>query len=231
MEVRKKALNLQQKTIKTTLITKLSFMKKRILLSLMSFFAMTAMWANLTGAYSLYLTADANGKQGEEATLTLNLKNRNAIATFEATLTLPEGAEPEFSATVNEDGTVTFAFALEGVALTGTDGAVATFKVAVDKTATVGENTLTLSTQKMYEVSGADHTFEATEFKWTIEEGEVAVAGDVNQDGEVTIADFVAVLNAMAGEEVPGDADVNGDGEITIADAVAVLNIMAGGAA
>ena len=224
-------------------------MKKRILLSLMSFFAMTAMWANLTGAYSLYLTADANGKQGEEATLTLNLKNRNAIATFEATLTLPEGvtfvdgsatlldarvpegAEPEFSATVNEDGTVTFAFALEGVALTGTDGAVATFKVAVDKTATVGENTLTLSTQKMYEVSGADHTFEATEFKWTIEEGEVAVAGDVNQDGEVTIADFVAVLNAMAGEEVPGDADVNGDGEITIADAVAVLNIMAGGAA
>ena len=51
--------------------------------------------------------------------------------------------------------------------------------------------------------------------------------GDVNSDGDVTIADGVAVLNAMAGEDVPGNADVNGDGEITIADFVAVLNIMA----
>ena len=51
--------------------------------------------------------------------------------------------------------------------------------------------------------------------------------GDVNGDGEITIADGVAVLNAMAGEEVPGDADVNGDGEVTIADFVAVLNLMA----
>ncbi|MBR4131080.1 MAG: dockerin type I repeat-containing protein [Bacteroidaceae bacterium] len=51
--------------------------------------------------------------------------------------------------------------------------------------------------------------------------------GDVNGDGDVTIADGVAVLNAMAGEEVPGNADVNGDGEVTIADFVAVLNLMA----
>ncbi|MBR4130677.1 MAG: dockerin type I repeat-containing protein [Bacteroidaceae bacterium] len=54
-----------------------------------------------------------------------------------------------------------------------------------------------------------------------------AEPGDVNRDGEITIADGVAVLNAMAGEDVPGDADVNGDGDITIADFVAVLNLMA----
>ena len=53
--------------------------------------------------------------------------------------------------------------------------------------------------------------------------------GDVNGDTEVTIADFVAVLNAMAGEEVNGNADVNNDGDLTIADGVAVLNAMAGG--
>lgn len=52
--------------------------------------------------------------------------------------------------------------------------------------------------------------------------------GDVNDDGDVSIADGVAVLNAMAGQDVPGDADVNGDGDISIADFVAVLNIMAG---
>ncbi|MBQ6225662.1 MAG: hypothetical protein IJJ73_05090 [Bacteroidaceae bacterium] len=52
--------------------------------------------------------------------------------------------------------------------------------------------------------------------------------GDVNLDGSVTIADAVAVLNAMAGQEVPGNPDVNGDKEVSIADFVAVLNIMAG---
>ena len=53
--------------------------------------------------------------------------------------------------------------------------------------------------------------------------------GDVNGDIDVTIADFVAVLNAMAGGEVNGNADVNGDSQVTIADGVAILNIMAGG--
>ena len=57
---------------------------------------------------------------------------------------------------------------------------------------------------------------------------EAGIMGDVNIDGDVTIADGVAVLNAMAGQTVPGNADVNGDKEVTIADFVAVLNIMAG---
>lgn len=52
--------------------------------------------------------------------------------------------------------------------------------------------------------------------------------GDVNVDGTVAIADAVAVLNAMAGQEVAGNPDVNGDKEVSIADFVAVLNIMAG---
>ena len=55
----------------------------------------------------------------------------------------------------------------------------------------------------------------------------ISMKGDVNLDGQVTIADGVAVLNAMAGDAVAGDADVNGDGELGIADFVAVLNIMA----
>jgi surface protein len=55
------------------------------------------------------------------------------------------------------------------------------------------------------------------------------IKGDVNCDGTVTIADAVAVLNAMAGKKVPGDANVNGDeAGVTVADFVAVLNIMAG---
>ena len=53
-------------------------------------------------------------------------------------------------------------------------------------------------------------------------------SGDVNLDGTVDIADAVSVLNAMAGQQVPGNADVNGDGTVDIADLVTVLNIMAG---
>ena len=56
----------------------------------------------------------------------------------------------------------------------------------------------------------------------------ISQKGDVNVDGTVAIADAVAVLNAMAGQEVAGDPDVNGDKEVSIADFVAVLNIMAG---
>ena len=52
--------------------------------------------------------------------------------------------------------------------------------------------------------------------------------GDVNVDNTVDIADAVSVLNAMAGQEVAGDADVNGDGTVDIADLVTILNIMAG---
>ncbi len=55
-----------------------------------------------------------------------------------------------------------------------------------------------------------------------------AAPGDVNLDGTVDIADAVTVLNAMAGQEVAGDADVNADGQVDIADFVTVLNIMAG---
>ena len=55
-----------------------------------------------------------------------------------------------------------------------------------------------------------------------------ALRGDVNLDGHVDIADAVTVLNAMAGQQVEGNADVNNDDQIDIADFVTVLNIMAG---
>jgi len=60
---------------------------------------------------------------------------------------------------------------------------------------------------------------------WTPEE---EISGDVNNDNTIDISDAVSVLNAMAGEDVSGNADVNGDGNVDIADFVAVLNIMAG---
>ena len=58
------------------------------------------------------------------------------------------------------------------------------------------------------------------------------VKGDVNGDGDVGIADIVAITNVMADltsdEATISRADVNADGTVGIADIVAVTNIMAG---
>ena len=56
------------------------------------------------------------------------------------------------------------------------------------------------------------------------------IKGDVNNDGEVNIADVNAVINVIlggGGSNMSGD--VNADGEINIADVNAIINIILGG--
>ena len=55
--------------------------------------------------------------------------------------------------------------------------------------------------------------------------------GDVNGDGQVGIADIVAITSYMAGSNASislKDADVNGDSQVGIADIIAITDIMAG---
>jgi hypothetical protein len=59
--------------------------------------------------------------------------------------------------------------------------------------------------------------------------------GDVNRDGQITIADVTALVNIILGKDstVPylydhQAADVNGDDSITIADVTALVNIILG---
>jgi arabinogalactan endo-1,4-beta-galactosidase len=55
-----------------------------------------------------------------------------------------------------------------------------------------------------------------------------AVKGDVNNDGEVNIADVNAVINMILTGEPDLVGDVNNDGEINIADVNAVIDIILG---
>lgn len=61
---------------------------------------------------------------------------------------------------------------------------------------------------------------------------EMALKGDVNGDGEVTIADVTALVNILLGKDASGydhdAADVNSDGGRTIADVTALVNILLG---
>ena len=65
-------------------------------------------------------------------------------------------------------------------------------------------------------------------------EAETTLAGDVNRDGERTIADVTALVNIILGKATEADnydmkaANVNDDDDITIADVTALVNIILG---
>ena len=57
--------------------------------------------------------------------------------------------------------------------------------------------------------------------------GEQPIRGDVNCDGEVTIADVNAIIGVILSNKFPvGDPDVNTDGEVNISDVNAVIAII-----
>jgi hypothetical protein len=62
--------------------------------------------------------------------------------------------------------------------------------------------------------------------------GSAVMAGDVNGDGDVDIADAVVIVNHVVGKPTPSfvaeAADVNNDGDIDIADAVRIVNLVVG---
>lgn len=60
-----------------------------------------------------------------------------------------------------------------------------------------------------------------------------AVTGDVNGDGEVTVADVTEIYNVILGtsSQFAAQADINGDGEVTVADVTSDYNIILGEAA
>jgi len=59
-----------------------------------------------------------------------------------------------------------------------------------------------------------------------VEHGGSGLRGDVNGDGEVSIADVNAVVDFILNGEYDSIADVNGDGEVTIADVNIIVDII-----
>lgn len=57
---------------------------------------------------------------------------------------------------------------------------------------------------------------------------ETAKPGDVNEDGEVNIADVTMLVNVILGNAEAENADINADGTIDIADVTALVNIILG---
>ena len=221
-------------------------MKKRILLSLVSLFTMTAMWANLTQVLNFSLKGDA-GKTGQNATLTLSLKNtQSVINTWSCTVALPEGVTyvdgtfatvdgrypsnygtPTLSAVVNSDGSVTFSCAGEaGTGIDKGEGDVATFEVAIASTVEPKVYTVEINTMAFVTSEGAPITLaNPTSSEWTIEEG--SIQGDFNGNGKVDIGDAQMILIYIANGEDRPEADLNGNGKVDAGDAQMVLIMIA----
>ena len=143
----------------------------------------------LMDAYQIYATAENNGKTGSSAELTLNMKNRNLITMWTCTLVLPtgvtfseaklvydripDGYNPVFEATPNNDGTVSFTCSGEdGVTLLGTDGPIATITVDIDSAVEPGNYAVTVKNAMLEDLENM-HQDQRGEriFTWTIEQG------------------------------------------------------------
>lgn len=99
-----------------------------------------------------------------------------------------------------------------------------------------------IQTERTYNATASAEGFlDATEENISFAEGNqtkdfvltamvTVVKGDINNDGKITTADAVAIVNIALGEAAPtadqlAVADMNGDGLITTADAVAVVQL------
>lgn len=60
-----------------------------------------------------------------------------------------------------------------------------------------------------------------------VEKPDDDIAGDVNGDGSVNVADIAAIIDVMAGIGAEPKADVNADGSVNVADIASVISIMA----
>ena len=204
------------------------------------------MWANLTQVLNFSLKGDA-GKTGQNATLTLSLKNtQSVINTWSCTVALPEGVTyvdgtfatvdgrypsnygtPTLSAVVNSDGSVTFSCAGEaGTGIDKGEGDVATFEVAIASTVEPKVYTVEINTMAFVTSEGAPITLaNPTSSEWTIEEG--SIQGDFNGNGKVDIGDAQMILIYIANGEDRPEADLNGNGKVDVGDAQMVLIMIA----
>ena len=89
---------------------------------------------------------------------------------------------------------------------------IKSIKFTLDKGGPVGDHTLSLKSLYCH-------------YPYTA--AAVTTLGDVNDDGEVNIADVGALIDfILSGAGAPTGADVNGDGEVNIADVSAVIDII-----
>lgn len=191
---------------------------------------------------------------GESVTLNVELNNTTTnLMGFQCDINLPGGLSLELrangkpAATLGERFATTghsiassclangdyrfIATSMDGEAIPGITGTL--FSAILKADASLIPGTELTGTIKNIEFNTQDNqklTFDNTSFVITVERP--LMLGDANNDGSVTIADAVAVVNYIltngspTGNFVFKAANMDGDEGITIADAIAIVNII-----
>jgi hypothetical protein len=120
-------------------------------------------------------------------------------------------------------------FSMSSEVITGTSGAILNAALTIRGSVNEGSYEATITNIVFTKTDGTQLKLDDAKFNIVVNN---VIPGDVNGDGEVNVADLVAVSNYMAGDDTVSKekADVNSDGEVNVADLVAISNIMSGNA-
>ena len=147
----------------------------------------------------------------------LGLGQSRASSSYPASLAI-------YECTLGDDGTpVASASALQRYTNSATSGTFILSATDLDAT-------------KVYKVVAATYRSYIAEiaFQTPLPKPSPVIHGDINGDGEVTVADATALVNIILGKETRDGsydqtaADINGDGAVTIADVTALVNLILG---
>lgn len=191
---------------------------------------------------------------GESKTLSVELENETTMIAFEFWMRLPEGVtiakdeDGDYAVTKNstrlgkhdlavaqdDDGRYHFLCYSNPIkTIKGNSGELLSIELVCAENVAEGNYTgsienVIFSDQDKNRIDLADCSFDVTI-------GTATIAGDVNNDTEISIADVTALVNIILGKdnEEPYQynhkaADVNGDKVISVADVTALVNIILG---
>ncbi len=184
---------------------------------------------------------------GSELVATVELKNAIEVGGYSFDFVLPEGvsvaknAKGKFTATLIDDRhdehsiSVNYAdgyysvavLSLGGGELSGNDGGIISLPLVVSSD--IPEGTYPIEIRNVKFSTPAAVSVAVPNVTTSITVSDVQL-GDVNQDGQIDIADAIGIVNRVVRKDsatfIEKAADVNGDGQVDIADAIAVVNIV-----
>ena len=204
--------------------------------------------SNLSNA--IYAQA-ASSQSNSETSLTICLKNAQAATAYSFDLQLPEGvslakkSNGDYQCTLSnrhnghgetinyQEGSGVYSFAvlsIQSKQINGNDGAILTLSLKIADNVANGDYAIKILNAKYSIESGSSKVnMPETTSKLTVSQYK---KGDVNNDGDVDIADAVCIVNHVVGIATPSfviqAADANGDRDVDIADAVRIVNYVVG---
>ena len=204
---------------------------------------------NAEQAHNKLVASSAKGLSGGKATLPINMTNQDAIAGIQFKVKLPEGmtlntnangtlkvskttrtnALNHLSASDRGDYYQVLAYGIDQSVAPGT-GAIAKLELNIAEELGLGEYEVEIYDVVLSNMAGLRIRPFSTQSIVTLVDAEV---GDANHDGEVDVADIIAIANHILGttpdkfDETA--ANVNGDEDIDVADIIGVANIILNG--